>query len=77
MKPVHTKVAKDEFVVGNYYNISLKGRPLYSAQVVKFHGGCWATVRVENPLSEETADLYSRGSEFDIKVAEYEVESRL
>ena len=73
MKPVHDKVDKEEFVIGNTYNISLRGKPLYAAEVVKFHGGCWATVRVTKPLTEETAKLYPPGVEFDIKVAEYEV----
>ena len=75
MKPIHDKVAKDEFVVGNSYNVSLRGKPLYSASVVKFHGGCWATVRVTEALSPETSDMYTPGAEFDIKVAEYEVTS--
>lgn len=75
MKPVHDKVDKEEFVIGNTYNISLRGKPLYAAQVVKFHGGCWATVRVTKPLAEETAKLYTPGVEFDIKVAEYDVAS--
>ena len=75
MKPIHDKVAKDEFVVGNTYNVSLRGKPLYSAEVVKFHGGCWATVRVNKPLSDEVAQMYTPGTEFDIKVAEYELHS--
>ncbi|MBK6292217.1 MAG: hypothetical protein IPH85_06665 [Ignavibacteria bacterium] len=73
MKPVHDKVAKEAFVVGNTYNVSLRGKPLYAAEVVKFHGGCWATVRVTKPLSDETAQMYSPGAEFDIKVAEYDL----
>ncbi len=73
MKPIHDKVAKEEFVIGNTYNVSLRGKPLYSAEVVKFHGGCWATVRVTKPLSDEVAQMYTPGTEFDIKVAEYEL----
>ncbi|HLP28251.1 MAG TPA: hypothetical protein VK147_06375 [Candidatus Didemnitutus sp.] len=75
MKPIHDKVAKEEFVIGNTYNVSLRGKPLYSAEVVKFHGGCWATVRVTKPLSDEVAQMYTPGTEFDIKVAEYELRS--
>ncbi len=74
MKPVHTKVAKEEFEVGATYNVSLRGRKLYAAEVVKFHGGCWATVRVKEALSEDTKSLYTEGAEFDVKVAEYEME---
>jgi hypothetical protein len=53
--------------------VALREQPLYEATVVKFHGGCWATVRVERALSDATASLYPTGSEFDIKVAEYDV----
>jgi hypothetical protein len=53
--------------------VALRDQPLYEATVVKFHGGCWATVRVERALSDATASLYPTGSEFDIKVAEYDV----
>jgi len=73
MKPQHDKVPKEEFTPGERYNVALRNQPLYEATVVKFHGGCWATVRVERALSDATASLYPVGSEFDIKVAEYEV----
>ena len=48
MKPVHDKVDKEEFVIGNTYNISLRGKPLYAAEVVKFHGGCWVYFKIDN-----------------------------
>ncbi|MCX6140497.1 MAG: hypothetical protein NTX15_06695 [Candidatus Kapabacteria bacterium] len=76
MKPIHDKVAKEEFVIGNTYNVSLRGKQLYAAEVVKFHGGCWATVRIANALAADTANLYTPGAEFDIKVAEYEITLR-
>ncbi len=73
MKPIHDKVAKEDFTVGATYNVALRGKPLYAAEVVKFHGGCWATVRVTRALSEDTASLYPEGATFDVKVAEYDV----
>lgn len=73
MKPQHDKVPTTEFTPGERYNVSLRDQPLYEATVIKFHGGCWATVRVERPLSETTASIYAVGTEFDIKVAEYDV----
>lgn len=73
MKPVHTKIAIDEFSVGNTYAVSMRGKELYNAEVVKFHGGCWATVKVVEPANLEMASIYESGSTFDIKVAEYDV----
>lgn len=73
MKPIHDKVSKDEFIVGATYNVALRGKPLYAAEVVRFHGGCWATVRVKQPLSDEVRDLYTEGATFDVKVAEYDI----
>lgn len=73
MKPVHEKVATSEFMPGRTYSIALNGRSLYEAEVVKFHGGCWATVKVQKPLDEALAKDYTPGMEFDIKVANYEI----
>ncbi|HRK04681.1 MAG TPA: hypothetical protein PLW14_06240 [Chlorobiota bacterium] len=73
MKPVHDKVPVTEFTPGKTYRIRLNGAELYNAEVIKFFGGCWATVRVVEPLSEEHKDVYRPGMEFDIKVGMYEV----
>lgn len=73
MKPVHEKVNKEALIPGNTYTLGLNGKQLYSAEVVKFFGGCWATVRVVAPLNEETRSAYTPGMEFDIKVAQYEI----
>jgi len=75
MKPVHDKVSVDEFTPGQTYRVGMNGAPLYTAEVTKFHGGCWATVKVMEPLGEATASMYKPGMEFDIKVANYEIES--
>lgn len=74
MKPVHEKLPKDSFEPGRSYTVSMNGTPLYVAEVTKFHGGCWATVRVQEPLHEAYAADYAPGTEFDIKVASYEFE---
>lgn len=72
MKPVHEKMPKDSFEPGQTYRVSMNGKELYDAEVVKFHGGCWATVRVQEPLLKEMALDYASGTEFDIKVAQYD-----
>ncbi len=69
----HDKVAREEFQPGQQYNVALRGTPLYRAEVVKFHGGCWATVKVIEPINPEMAKHYSEDATFDIKVAEYEI----
>ena len=73
MKPIHDKVAVDEFTPGLVYRVGMNGTPLYDATVTKFHGGCWATVRVERTIDPQSAKHYHAGMEFDIKVANYEI----
>jgi hypothetical protein len=73
MKIEHEKVAVTEFTPGQRYIVAMNGRPLYKAEVVKFHGGCWATVRVEAALDEQMKQHYKPGTTFDIKVAQYEI----
>jgi len=72
MKPVHEKLPKDSFEPGKTYRVAMNGTDLYDAEVVKFHGGCWATVRVTQPLLESMAADYAPGTEFDVKVAQYD-----
>ncbi len=69
----HDKVALEEFQPGQQYNVALRGTSLYRAEVVKFHGGCWATVKVIEPTNPETAKYYVENTTFDIKVAEYDI----
>lgn len=71
-RPEHDKMPADAFEAGKAYDISLNGHALYSAEVTKFSGGCWATVRVVKPLDETLAADYPPGATFDIKVAQYE-----
>ena len=74
MKPQHDKVATEEFTPGSKYKVAMNGKDLYEAEVLKFHGGCWATVRVDKPADGENGNVYKPGMEFDIKVAEYQIE---
>jgi hypothetical protein len=69
----HDKVALEEFQPGQQYNVALRGTALYRAEVVKFHGGCWATVKVIEPNNQEMAKYYTEDATFDIKVAEYDI----
>lgn len=74
MKVEHSKVPLTEFEPGGTYRFSINGTPLYTAKVVKFHGGCWATVSVINCLHEPMKNEYVAGTEYDIKVATYNFE---
>ena len=73
MKPVHDKIAEENFVPGKTYRVGMNGKDLYDAEVLKFHGGCWATVRVARTIDPSVAKHYTTGMEFDIKVANYEI----
>lgn len=73
MKIEHDKVPVQEFTPGSRYKVAMHGRPLYVAEVEKFHGGCWATVRVEKALDAAMEAHYRPGTTFDIKVAQYEI----
>lgn len=73
MKIEHDKVALEQFQPGEHYDVSLRGSALYRAEVIKFHGGCWATVKVLEAQDPSTAKYYAPGTTFDIKVAEYEI----
>jgi hypothetical protein len=70
-KPVHDKVPIEQCRPGESYIVSMNGNDLYQAEVLKFHGGCWATVKVIKPLYEPMFSAYAEGTELDIKVANY------
>lgn len=74
MKIQHDKLPVEEFTPGSHYKVSMQGRPLYTAEVIKFHGGCWATVCVKEALDADMAKHYVPGTTFDIKVAQYEID---
>ena len=73
MKVEHDKVPVDQFTPGNTYQVAMNGTPLFVAEVLKFHGGCWATVKVTQSLQQQESSDYTPGMEFDIKVAAYEL----
>lgn len=72
MKPIHEKLPKDALALGRTYVVTMAGTPLYEAEIVKFSGGCWATVRVTRAMLESASVSYTTNAEFDIKVAQYE-----
>lgn len=71
MKPTHEKRSLDDVTPGQTYLVGMNGTELYHGTVTKFHGGCWATIRVEKPIDGPMAQHYRQGMEFDIKVANY------
>lgn len=73
MKPIHDKLPVSTFEPGVTYSFALNGQPLYRADVVKFHGGCWATVRIVDVNDPTLAGTYQPGMTFDVKVANYEI----
>lgn len=69
-RPHHEKLPKDSLQKGNVYTLLHNEAPAYEAEIVKYGGGCWATVRVTDPL--DNTKFYKPGDEFDIRVAMYE-----
>lgn len=69
MAVVHEKLPKDKAPrKGGVYTVSQNGTPLYDAEIVRYGGGCWATVTV---VSSRT-DMVRPGDTFDMRVAMYE-----
>jgi hypothetical protein len=56
---------------GGVYTLLHQGMPMFSAQITKYDGGCWATVRV----TEGIDSAYKADDSFDIRVAMYEYET--
>lgn len=73
-KGKHTLLPKEDRPVrGNSYHVSMQGNPLYIATVVEYSGGCWATVQFEEAVGTLPSDpMFTAGSQFQIKVAQYE-----
>lgn len=70
-RPNHEKVPKDQLQKGQEYVFVHNTVPVYEAEVMQYGGGCWATVRVTNPLGN--TQYYKAGDEFEIRVAVYEI----
>lgn len=52
------------------YMLSHNGEAMFAAELTKYDGGCWATVRVTEAMNP----AYNAGDSFDIRVAMYEYE---
>jgi hypothetical protein len=57
--------------IGKTYTCTLNDAPLYDAVVEKAQG-CWATVKIVQPLPGKYEKQYSAGQTFDIKVQYYD-----
>lgn len=67
----HEKLPKDSRPEqGGTYTLSYQGSPVYTAEFLKYTGGCWATVQVKESLDASLP--YTPGDTFDIRVAMYE-----
>ncbi len=69
----HEKLPKDQAPrKGERYTVCHEGKALYEADIVKYGGGCWATVQVVGAVDEQVADMYRPGDTFEMRVAMYE-----
>lgn len=76
MKRIHDKINKETApVAGENYILLLDNEPLYSAEIMEYKGGCWAKIKVNEPLHPEYRALYKNGDVFDVKIASYQFES--
>ena len=57
---------------GETYTIAHNGRELYRAEVIKYGGGCWATVKIVDPLTMAGDPAFNAGTQFDLRVAMYD-----
>ncbi len=57
---------------GGTYTVAHEGRELYRAEIVKYGGGCWATVKIVDPMSMAGDPSFAAGTQFDLRVAMYE-----
>lgn len=57
---------------GGTYTLLHNGTPMFAAELTKYDGGCWASVRVTEAIN----DAYKAGDAFDIRVAMYEYEEK-
>ncbi len=69
----HEKLPRDQAPrKGERYTVCREGTALYEADIIKYGGGCWATVQVVSPVAGQYADMYRPGDTFDMRVAMYE-----
>ncbi len=70
----HHPLAAEAVKEGEVYRCAFRGVPLYEARIERI-AGCWATVRVVQPLEGPHKRQYAAGQEFDIRLASYSFES--
>jgi hypothetical protein len=71
MKPkiIHEKLPRESRPLqGGVYTLLNNGTAMFEAEIVKYTGGCWGTVRV----TEGFNPAYTTGDEFDIRMTMYE-----
>ncbi len=68
---MHTHTLKNAPEIGKTYTCLLNDVALYDATIQSAHG-CWATVKVVQPLPGKNEKLYSAGQQFEIKVQLYD-----
>lgn len=67
----HTQIVETAPLAGARYRVSYNGEPLYEATITRAEG-CWATLRIDQPLPGKHEHLYNPGDEYEIKVTLYE-----
>ena len=68
----HEKLPKEQAPrKGGRYTVYREGQPLFDADIIKYGGGCWATVQVV-AVDERVAEMYRPGDVFDTRVGMYE-----
>ena len=68
---MHTHEIKNGPEIGKTYTCVLNDVPLYDATIEKAQG-CWATVKVVQPLPGKYEKQYQPGQRFEIKVQFYD-----
>lgn len=69
----HNHIPKNAPEAGKTYRVEYKNQEIYDAKVVSYDGGCWAKVKIENVLPNESEIVYREGQEFDMKLAYYKL----
>lgn len=69
----HNHIPKNAPEAGKTYRVEYKNQEIYDAKVVSYDGGCWAKVKIENVLPNDSEIVYREGQEFDMKLAYYKL----
>ena len=73
---MHTHIVKDAPEIGKTYTCVLNNVSLYDAVIESAHG-CWANVKVVQPLPGKYEKQYTEGQQFEIKVQLYDFIEKL